>query len=131
MREMFFVIGRGGAILWSDAGDSAGSIPDKRERWEAIWSLREEIEELSHSHPAGPLGFSHEDETTMEALCAALGPRDGRPLVFSVVAPNGTVRRQNGADVRVELKDEPWWANLLRRASGMSPREKEEEPWRS
>lgn len=123
MREMFFVIGRGGAILWSDAGDSAGSIPDKRERWESIWKLRDEIEELSHSHPAGPRGFSHEDETTMQALRAALGTA----IVFSVVAPNGTVRRQNDEDVHVELKDEPWWANLMRRASGML----EEERWRS
>jgi len=115
MREIFFVVGRGGAILWSDAGDSAGFIPDTRERWEAIWRLREEIEELAHSHPAGPRGFSHEDETTMEALRAALG----KPLAFSVIAPTGSVRRQNDEDVHVELKDEPWWANLLRRASGM------------
>ncbi len=128
MREMFFVIGRSGAILWSDAGDSAGSIPDKRERWEAIWKLREEIEELSHSHPAGPRGFSHEDETTMDALRAALGQENARRIAFSVVAPNGTVRRQNEHDEHVELKDEPWWANLLRRASGMID---EEEKWRS
>ena len=125
MREMFFVIGRGGAILWSDAGDSAGSIPDKRERWEMIWKLRDEIEELSHSHPAGPRAFSHEDETTMQALGAALG----KNIAFSVVAPNGTVRRQNDEDVHVELKDEPWWANLLRRASGIHF--DEEKTWRS
>ena len=37
-----------------------------------------------------------------------------------VVAPNGTVRRQNGADALVEKDSEPWWANLLRHASGMS-----------
>ena len=51
MREVFFVIGKGGAVLWSDAGDSAAALPDRRERWDAIWRLREEIEELAHSHP--------------------------------------------------------------------------------
>jgi len=122
MREVFFVIGRGGAVLWSDAGDSAAALPDTRERWDAIWRLKDEIEELVHSHPAGPLGFSHEDETTMEALTAGLG----RDLCFSVVAPTGTVRRQKGSDVHVGLEDEPWWASLLRRASGMGEKE-----WRS
>ncbi len=116
MREVFFVIGRRGAVLWSDAGESAAALPDRRERWDVIWRHRDEIEELAHSHPGGPLGFSHEDETTMEALTAGLG----RDLCFSVVAPNGTVRRQNGSDVVVGLADEPWWASLLRRASGMT-----------
>src|ERR1700690_117395 len=111
MREVFFLIGRGGAVLWSDAGDSAAALPDTRERWDAIWRLRDEIEELAHSHPAGPLGFSHEDETTMQALTVGLG----RDLCFSVVAPNGTVRRsmsgsaaasQNDTDVHVGIADE-------------------------
>jgi len=124
VREVFLVIGRGGAILWSDASDSAAALPDRRERWDAIWRLREEIEELSHSHPAGPLGFSHEDETTMEALIAGLG----RAVRFSVVAPNGTIVRQNGGDAIVQVSEEPWWAALMRRASGMSG---EEKTWRS
>lgn len=123
MREVFFVIGRSGAVLWSDVGPSAAALPDRRERWDAIWRLRDDIEELAHSHPAGPLGFSHEDETTMQALIAALG----RAVRFSVVAPHGTVVRQNGEDVVVSLEQEPWWASLLRRASGMS----EETTWRS
>jgi hypothetical protein len=123
VREVFFVIGRGGAVLWSDAGDSAAALPDRRERWDAIWRLREEIEELAHSHPGGPLGFSHEDETTMEALTAGLG----KAVRFSVVAPNGTIVRQNGADAIVQVAEEPWWAALMRRASGM----KGNEEWRS
>jgi len=122
VREVFFVIGRGGAVLWSDAGDSAAALPDRRERWDAIWRLREEIEELAHSHPAGPLGFSHEDETTMQALTAGLG----KAIRFSVVAPNGTIVRQNGEDAIVQVTEEPWWAALLRRASGMGEKE-----WRS
>ena len=114
--EVFFVIGRSGAVLWSDVGVSAAALPDTRERWNAIWRLRDEIEELAHSHPIGPLAFSHEDETTMQALGAGLG----RVLCFSVVAPVGTVRRQNGVDVYVRLEEEPWWASLLRRASNMA-----------
>ena len=116
MVEVFFLIGEGGSILWSDVGANAGSLPDSRARWEAIWSHRDRIVELSHSHPIGPLAFSHEDETTMEALESALG----KPLRFSVVAPNGIIVRQNGKDEIVT--EEPWWAALLRRASGFQPR---------
>lgn len=122
MQEVFLLIGRGGAILWSDASDSAAALPDSRARWEAIWKHKDEIEELSHSHPVGPLGFSHEDETTMEALSSALG----RELRFSVVAPNGIIVRQGERDEVVQ--EEPWWAALMRRASGMRGAEA---PWRS
>lgn len=113
MREVFFLIGRGGAVLWSDASTSPTLLPDSRARWEAIWAQRDDLEEIAHSHPVGPLAFSQEDETTMAALASALGksPR------FSVVAPDGMLVRQNGADAVVE--SEPWWAALLRLASGM------------
>jgi hypothetical protein len=112
-REVFFLVGRGGALLFSDASDSPAALPDSRARWEAIWRHREELEELAHSHPAGPLAFSREDETTMEALEAALGKK----LRFSVVAPNAMIARGATGDERVE--PEPWWAGLLRQASGM------------
>lgn len=112
-REVCLLIGRGGAVLWSDASDSPFLLPDSRARWEAIWRLRGELEEVAHSHPEGPLGFSNEDETTMTALTEALG----RPLRFSVVAPDGMVARVDGADVRVT--EEPAWAPLLRLASNM------------
>jgi len=112
--EVCFLIGRGGAILWSDASNSAVLLPDSRARWEAIWERRAELEEIAHSHPLGPRAFSSEDETTMEALTSALG----RPLRFSVVAPEGMIARQEGRNVRVG--EEPWWAALLRLASGMT-----------
>jgi hypothetical protein len=113
-REVFFLIGRNGALLWSDASTSPSALPDSRARWEAIWSHRDELEELAHSHPVGPLAFSHEDETTMDALDGALGKK----LCFSVVAPSGMIRRESGL-----VQDEPWWAELLRLASGMRRRE--------
>lgn len=112
-REVCFLIGAGGAILWADASDSPMALPDSRARWEAIWSRRAELVEIAHSHPNGPAAFSREDETTMEALDSALG----RAVRFSVVAPRVTIAREAGKVV--EVVPEPWWAALLRLASGM------------
>lgn len=130
MREVFFLIGDGDAVLWSDASESPVALPDSRARWEAIWSRRASIVEIAHSHPIGPLAFSAEDESTMEALVSALG----RSVVFSVVAPTGMLRRdiprdEHSAAPNVEessaraprtwrVSPEPWWAALLRLASG-------------
>jgi hypothetical protein len=113
MREVCFLIGRGGAVLWSDASESPTALPDSRARWEAIWQSRAELEEIAHSHPLGPLAFSDEDETTMAALESALG----RTIRFSVVAPPGMITREGKDDWIVH--EEPWWAALLRLASGM------------
>lgn len=117
-REVCFLIGRGGAILWADASNSPSALPDSRARWDAIWRLRDELEQIAHSHPNGPAAFSTEDETTMEALDSALGRR----LQFSVVAPSATVMRSETGTCPVD--PEPWWAELLRVASGME-RDKE------
>jgi hypothetical protein len=120
-REVCMLIGEVGglpAVLWSDASDSPSALPDSRARWEAIWSRREAITEIAHSHPIGPAAFSHEDDTTMAALVTALG----RPLVFSVVAPSVMVRctkRPNEDHEASTVETEPWWASLLRLASSM------------
>ena len=113
--EVFFLIGRNGALLFCDVSTSPSALPDSRRRWEAIWEHRAELEELCHSHPHGPLAFSGEDETTMIALTSALG----KELAFSVVAPTGMIRRMGVKVARIEREDEPWWAALLRAASGM------------
>jgi hypothetical protein len=121
LREVFFLIDEDGSILWSDAGDSPVRLPDSRARWEAIWSRRDRIAEIAHSHPIGPLAFSREDETTMRALVSALG----RPLLFSVVAPGGMVRRTEdvervcNAQAAPLVGEEPWWTSVLRLASGI------------
>ncbi|MCP3098190.1 hypothetical protein LZ198_04775 [Myxococcus sp. K15C18031901] len=115
-REVCLLIGQQGEVLWCDVSDNPALLPDSRERWEAIWRLRAELTEVAHSHPDGPLGFSSEDETTMEALTTALG----RAPRFSVVAPGGMVARVDGRDVLV--MSEPWWAEPLREASGMHAR---------
>ena len=120
MREVFFIIGREDVVLWSDASTSPVLLPDSRERWEAIWKRRKRIVEIAHSHPVGPLGFSITDETTMTALMSGLGKK----VVFSVVAPNGMIRRdEEGKDSIVER--EPWWTTILRLASGMKNEKKE------
>lgn len=116
-REVCFLLGRDGAILWCDASDSPVALPDSRTRWEAIWTRREEIEEIAHSHPVGPSVFSHEDETTMDALTTALGRR----LRYTVVSPGGVRLKDQHGDERM-LSDEPWWAPLMRAASGMAGR---------
>ena len=111
--EVCFVIGRGGAILWADASDSAAALPDSRARWEAIWRHRGELDAIAHSHPLGLAAFSAEDESTMKAIDGALG----RELRYYVVAPRQTIGR-TGARTEV-VTPEPWWAGLLRLASGM------------
>jgi hypothetical protein len=114
--EVLFLIGKGGAVLWCDESDNPALLPDSRARWQAIWRLRDELEEIAHSHPGGPRAFSREDETTMLALTSALG----RALRFSVIAPDGMIMRDGGKDSPVD--EEPWWAPLLRAASGMKPK---------
>ena len=113
MREVCFLIGRGGALLWADASDSPAALPDSRARWEAIWRHKDELEIIAHSHPAGPAAFSAEDETTMQAIDSALG----RALRYAVVAPRVTITRDG------TMSQEPWWAALLRLASGMGKEE--------
>jgi hypothetical protein len=124
LREVFFLVGDEESILWSDASNSPVRLPDSRARWNAIWSRRDRIVEIAHSHPIGPLAFSREDETTMDALSSALG----RELTFSVIAGEGMIRTtlrpslEKARAVRAEVRivtDEPWWTTVLRLASGV------------
>ncbi|MGV3622917.1 MAG: hypothetical protein ACO1OB_19010 [Archangium sp.] len=112
-REVFFLIGEGGVVLWSDASTSPLALPDSRARWEAIWSRRDELHELAHSHPLGPDEFSHEDLTTMHALDAALGRR----LRFSLVTPSGYFVRDENDEAKAATA--PTWAAALLTASGL------------
>jgi hypothetical protein len=114
--EACFLLGANDAILWADRSSSAASLPDSHARWQAIWSNRHVLTEIAHSHPRGPLAFSIEDTTTMEAVDAALG----RTLTYSVVTPDAMLRTAGRGPVVVE-SDEPWWTGLLRLASGLRP----------
>lgn len=110
-REVFFLIGPGGVVLWRDTADSPITLPDSRARWEAIWEHRAVAVELCHSHPLGPEAFSAEDVSTMHALDAALGKR----LRFSLVTPTQYLVRD---DEDHAVPDEaPAWVEELRRDS--------------
>jgi proteasome lid subunit RPN8/RPN11 len=113
-REVCFIISKSDAILWADASDSPTALPDSRARWEAIWRYRDELAIIAHSHPIGPAAFSAEDLSTMAALDAALAT----PPTFMVVAPRVTIVRDG--DTTLDVVPEPWWAALMRLASGMT-----------
>jgi hypothetical protein len=113
VREVCFLVGAGGVVLWRDTG-SVSALPDSRQRWEAIWAHRDGLVEIAHSHPRGPLAFSTEDLTTMAALDAALG----RPLGYCVVTAEKVLRRTATGETLV-AEPEPVWAPALRAASGL------------
>lgn len=112
-REVCFLLGRGGEILYADFSASPFTLPDSRKRWQVIWKNRQHLVEVGHSHPVGTSRFSSEDETTMNALDRALG----RSLRYSVVAP--TEMRVREGDTEYKPGTEPWWTGLMRLASGM------------
>jgi hypothetical protein len=119
--EVCFLLDASGVVLWQDASGDPAALPDSRERWCAIWAHREVLAEVAHSHPAGLLGFSAQDLSTMEAIDAALG----RPLAYSVVTADKVLRRTpSGCTLVVDA--EPSWVAALRLASRMG-----EEPWQS
>jgi hypothetical protein len=103
-------------VLWSDASTSPVALPDSRARWNAIWSRRERIVEIAHTHPLGGAHFSTEDETTMAALDSGLG----RKLRYCVVTPSAMLRRVPDQEDAL-VSDEPWWTALIRAASGLQP----------
>lgn len=119
--EVCFLLDAAGVVLWRDASGNPAALPDSRDRWTAIWACRATIAEIAHSHPAGLLGFSGEDLSTMEAIDAALG----RPLAYSVVTADKVLRRASDGRTLV-LDTEPPWVAALRAASGM-----EAGPWQS
>jgi hypothetical protein len=118
MREVCFLIGRGDAVLYADAGVSAAALPDSRSRWEAIWRHRDELELIVHTHPIGPSAFSAEDISTMAAIDSALG----KPMRYCVVAPRLTISRL-GNEATTTIDPEPWWVGVIRLASGMKTKE--------
>ena len=113
VREVCYLIGADGEVLWCDDG-TKHTLPDSRRRWEAIWTRRSELTEIAHTHPSGPLAFSYEDRTTMQAVWAALG----HDIVFSVVTPAGMIRISAGRECE-RVSEEPAWVKAIRFASGL------------
>jgi proteasome lid subunit RPN8/RPN11 len=114
--EVCMLIGRDEEVLWADRSSEAAALPDSRARWEAIWWHREHLEVVAHSHPNGPLAFSATDRSTMAAIDEALS----EPRRFAVVSREGVIWGSAGRTWRESA--DPWWADLLRWASGMAGR---------
>jgi len=121
VQEVCFLIGTGGEVLWRDTSGVPYALADSRTRWEMIWWHRAALVEIAHSHPRGPLAFSAEDESTMEALDAALGRR----LCYSVVTPTEVLRHDDSGGREV-LGAEPPWVAELRAESGLDGLEDED-----
>jgi hypothetical protein len=115
LSEVCFLLDAAGTVLWRDASGDPSALPDSRARWLAIWSHREHLAEVAHSHPHGPSEFSVTDLSTMDAIDTALG----RPLGYAVVTPETLLRRRPDGRTLVD-DDEPAWVADLRAASGLS-----------
>lgn len=120
--EVCFLVGRDAEVLWADLDGTPGALQDSRARWEAIWSNRDRLVEVAHTHPSGLLAFSVEDATTMDAVDASLGRR----LRYSVVTGEAVLIRDEHENTAV-ASVEPWWAELIRLSSGMRRRTSEQE----
>jgi hypothetical protein len=78
MLEAAAVISTTGAVLhWHlPAGRSAVLLPDSRSLWDVMWTHREQLAGIAHTHPGtGRPRPSWEDLTTFSACEAGLGVR--------------------------------------------------------
>lgn len=78
MTEVGVVVGLDGTALhWHLPPDrSAGALPDSVDLWEVLWTRRQEVLGIAHSHPgAGVPVPSWTDLTTFAAIEAGLGRR--------------------------------------------------------
>lgn len=112
--EVCFLLDADGTVLWRDRSTSPAELPDSAERWREMWRHREILSLIAHSHPRGPLAFSREDRTTMEAIDAGLG----RPMRYAVVTADGLIYREPDGTDRIAT-DHPAWVDTLRAESAM------------
>lgn len=78
MKEVAVVCDREGHTLaWHQpSAASAGGMPDSRGLWDAIWSNRDVVGGVAHTHPPGSAASpSWEDVTTFSAIELAIGRR--------------------------------------------------------
>jgi len=78
MMEVAVVIGTDGeALHWHlPPGRTMGSIPDTRSLWDILWSNKDTLQGVAHSHPGqGAPVPSYEDVTTFAAIEGSLGRR--------------------------------------------------------
>jgi hypothetical protein len=78
MLETAVVIGaQGEALYWHlPTGRSAGALPDSRTLWSVLWSQRDSLQGVAHTHPGSGLPRpSWTDVTTFAACEDGLGRR--------------------------------------------------------
>jgi hypothetical protein len=118
MMEAAVVIDEAGEpIHWHvPPGRTAGSLPDSRQLWDVLWTNRERLRGVAHSHPGGGKpGPSWEDITTFSAVELALGRRLDWWITSAdavvVVRWVGPDKYAYGAEL---LATEPSWVARLR-----------------
>lgn len=115
-REVVFLYAAGqDRILGMGVGSSSIEIEDSRSLWDQIWTNRDAITEIAHTHPVGPGRLSGTDIETARAVVQALG----KPVLFTVVHPNGYASQMffpDGTEGDTVHRDGPlrwWWMNLM------------------
>jgi hypothetical protein len=105
-------------------GRTAGSLPDSRQLWHVLWTNRERLLGIAHSHAGqGEPGPSWEDVTTFSALELALGRRlDWWITSADAVVVMRWVGPEKYAYRTALLSEEPAWVAHLRELSNEDPR---------
>jgi len=120
IKEMAMVFnGVGLAIFWlGPNGSSEGAIADSNVLWHRIWTARDELGGIAHSHPwNGPANASHTDVTTFAAIERGLGKR----LIWPIVTMTHVnffawdEKEKQYLDVmQVDFRDTEQWHNAVK-----------------
>lgn len=138
-REVLGLWGKG-RCLGLFTSNNPFQINDDPIVWETIWKNRDDIEQIVHTHPLGPNGFSSTDYLSMGGIVMGLG----KTIEFWLISPSrvfsqqvgfhqGTIQMGLGLDLphkRVSkspllLQDKylfgpPQWVPLMKRMSNMT-----------
>jgi len=125
MLEMVLVFDtEGRAIFWKGPkGSFEGYVQDSELLWDRIWSARDRIGGVAHTHPwAGEAHPSYIDVTTFEAIERGLGQRLLWPIVTMTEVGYFHWNLARGYErTKSPFEGNPWWIDNveeLRRVSG-------------
>jgi len=116
MREGALVLDhRKQIIYWHFPEDrTSGYIPDSNKFWEFLWSNREVVKYIAHSHPGGGIPHpSTEDLTTFRAIELGLG----KHIIWYIMSEDSLVEIQWRGDHYevLPLKTLDWVFELYRK----------------
>lgn len=130
LREVLGLYDQNRDPIYFSTSNHMGQIADHLAIWEAIWSNRDDLYEIAHTHPVGPDHFSETDITTMRSIVTGLG----RGVRFWVITPRWCILQE------VEFRDgsayfppnqtlisldhitvPPWVPDLIRKSNMTSP----------